>query len=156
MQAAITAQGIIGEFAGETVNLGEFISTLHDQVNVTKDGDLSRTEAMLVTQSQTLDLLFNRLTRQAMMNVGQYSETAERYMKLALRAQSQCRANAETLHEMKHPRPVYFGQANIANGPQQVNNGGKAEFPHQYAHGRAGDTHLATVAAVNRAKFQGR
>lgn len=156
VQAAITAQGIIGEFAGETVNLGEFISTLHDQVNVTKDGDLSRTEAMLVTQSQTLDLLFNRLTRQAMMNVGQYSETAERYMKLALRAQSQCRANAETLHEMKHPRPVYFGQANIANGPQQVNNGGKAEFPHQYAHGRAGDTHLATVAAVNRAKFQGR
>jgi hypothetical protein len=45
-------------------------------------------------------------------------------MRLALRAQSQCRATIETLAEMKNPKPVAFvQQANIANGPQQVNNG---------------------------------
>jgi len=89
-----------------------------------RSGDLSRTEAMLVSQAQTLDLLFNKLTRQAVGNTGSYPETVALYLKLALRAQSQCRAIAETLHEMKYPKPVaFFQRANISNGPQQVNNG---------------------------------
>jgi transposase InsO family protein len=46
-------------------------------------------------------------------------------MRLALKAQSQCRATVEALAEMKNPKPVaYVQQANIANGPQQVNNNG--------------------------------
>jgi hypothetical protein len=49
-----------------------------------------------------------------------------RYMRLALKAQSQCRATIETRAEIKNPRPIAFAQqANIANGPQQVNNGGQ-------------------------------
>jgi hypothetical protein len=43
-------------------------------------------------------------------------------MRLALKAQGQCRATAETLALMKNP-PVFARQANIAQGPQQVNNG---------------------------------
>ena len=43
-------------------------------------------------------------------------------MKCALRAQSQCRATLETLATIKNP-PVFAKQANIARGPQQVNNG---------------------------------
>jgi hypothetical protein len=43
---------------------------------------------------------------------------------LGLKAQAQCRATLQTLFEMKNPQPVAFvKQANIANGPQQVNNG---------------------------------
>lgn len=46
-------------------------------------------------------------------------------MRLALKAQSRCRATIETLAEIKNPKPVAFvQQANISNGPQQVNNGG--------------------------------
>ena len=42
----------------------------------------------------------------------------------ALKAQSQCRATLETLAAIKNPAPVAFvRQANIAHGPQQVNNG---------------------------------
>jgi hypothetical protein len=45
------------------------------------------------------------------------------YMRLALKAQSQCRATIETIAEMKNPKPIAFvQQANIAHGPQQVNN----------------------------------
>jgi hypothetical protein len=45
-------------------------------------------------------------------------------MRLALKAQSQCRATLETLSVVKNPPSVAFvRQANIANGPQQVNNG---------------------------------
>jgi hypothetical protein len=47
----------------------------------------------------------------------------DRYLKLALRAQSQCRATWETLSTIKNP-PIagYVKQANIARGHQQVNN----------------------------------
>lgn len=43
------------------------------------------------------------------------------YMRYGLRFQNQCRATAETLATMKMP-PVFAKQANISNGPQQVNN----------------------------------
>jgi hypothetical protein len=56
---------------------------------------------------------------------GGYLDAAERYLRLALKAQSQCRANIETLAEIKNPKPLAFVlQANIASGPQQVNNAG--------------------------------
>src|SRR5205085_1838356 len=46
------------------------------------------------------------------------------YMRAAMRAQSQCRMALEALAEMKNPKAIAFvHQANIANGPQQVNNG---------------------------------
>jgi len=45
------------------------------------------------------------------------------YLRLALKAQSQCRTTLETLAVIKNPAPVAFvRQANIAHGPQQVNN----------------------------------
>lgn len=40
----------------------------------------------------------------------------------ALRAQAQSRATLETLAAIKNPPAVFAGQANIAHGPQQVNN----------------------------------
>ena len=126
VQAGITATKLLAPSFPEP-DLGELIKCLLENVAATAKGDLSRAEAMLVSQAQTLDLLFHKLTRQAVHNIGSYPETVALYMKLALRAQSQCRAVAETLHEMKYPRPVaFFQQANIANGPQQVNNGGAA------------------------------
>lgn len=47
-------------------------------------------------------------------------------MRLALKAQSQSRATNETLADIKNPPNVAFvkaGQANIAQGPLQVNSG---------------------------------
>ena len=53
----------------------------------------------------------------------EYLPAAETYLRLALKAQAQCRATVEALAEIKNPRPVAFvKQANIAQGPQQVNN----------------------------------
>lgn len=43
-------------------------------------------------------------------------------MRMALRAQNQARATAETLAAVKNPTVVFARQANIAHGPQQVNN----------------------------------
>ncbi len=123
VQAGITATKLLAPEFPEP-DLQALVDTLMVHVKLVADGNLARPEAMLVSQAHTLDLLFNKLTRQAAANIGHYPDTVAIYLKLALRAQSQCRAVAETLHEMKNPRPVaFFQQANIANGPQQVNNG---------------------------------
>ncbi len=55
--------------------------------------------------------------------MGEYIQAAETYMRLALKAQAQCRATLEALATIKSPPVVYARQANIAAGPQQVNNG---------------------------------
>ena len=50
-------------------------------------------------------------------------QTYAKLMRIALRAQPQCRATLETLAAVKNPSSVAFvRQANIAHGPQQVNN----------------------------------
>ena len=92
-----------------------------------RDGDLTRTEGILTIQAHTLDVIFNNLARWAALNMGEHLGAAETYLRLALKAQSQCRSTLETLAEIKNPRPVAFvKQANISNGPQQVNNGSQA------------------------------
>lgn len=60
--------------------------------------------------------------------MGEYPDAFERYMRLAFKAQSQCRVTLETLAAVKNPPVVYAKQANIAHGPQQVNNGGPPAF----------------------------
>lgn len=103
---------------------------LAEQCRNVNSGDLSRAESMLTAQAHTLDAIFGSLARRAALNMGEYLDAAEAYMRLALKAQAQCRATLETLAEIKNPRPVAFvKQANIAHGPQQVNNGGPADAP---------------------------
>lgn len=54
----------------------------------------------------------------------EYIPAMETYLKLALKAQTQCRTTLQTLAEIKNPQPVSFvKQANISHGPQQINNG---------------------------------
>ncbi len=54
----------------------------------------------------------------------EHMDHLDRYLRLALKAQSQCRATLETLATIKNPPAVFARQANIAHGPQQVNNNG--------------------------------
>ncbi len=85
---------------------------------------MSDIEATLATQAVALNSIFNELARRAALNMSEHLNATEIYLRLGLKAQAQCRATLETLAEMKNPRPVAFvRQANIANGPQQVNNG---------------------------------
>jgi hypothetical protein len=42
------------------------------------------------------------------MGQGQYLDAADKYMRLALKAQSQCRTTVEALGELKNLQPVAF------------------------------------------------
>ena len=78
---------------------------------------------MLTAQAHTLNAIFNRMAMAARNNFDKPLEAADACMKLALRAQSQCRATLETLAVIRNPPVVYAKQANISHGHQQVNNG---------------------------------
>lgn len=82
---------------------------------------MERAEAMLLAQAHTLDSLFNNLARRAQNQ--QYLNQFETNLRLALKAQSQCKATLETLAAIKNPPVVIAKQANISNGHQQINNG---------------------------------
>jgi hypothetical protein len=78
---------------------------------------------MLMNQATALQSLFARLAERGMS-----CDTVvpfEANLRMALRAQSQCRATLETLAAIKNPPVVFAKQANInqGNGNQQVNNG---------------------------------
>ena len=104
------------------VDLPALVAELEQQATAVTKGDLSRGEAMLANQAHTLDAIFNRLTRHATGVTA--LAVFDTYMRLALRAQNQARTTWETIATMKNPAPVAFvRQANISNGPQQVNNG---------------------------------
>lgn len=125
VQAAVTIKEY-GKSYGD-LDLGGLIDSLTEQTRASSDGDLKRAEAMLTAQAHTLDAIFNSLARRAALNMGQYMDACDKYLKLALRAQSQCRTTWEALATIKNP-PVmgYVRQANIAHGPQQVNNASAA------------------------------
>jgi hypothetical protein len=71
-----------------------------------------------MAQAVTLNAMFTQLANQSIQS--QYVEHLDRYMRLALKAQGQCRATLETLAAIKNPPTVFARQANIAQGLQQV------------------------------------
>lgn len=121
IQAALSLQEYNKNFGELSINT--LVDDLVLQCALANKGDLSRAEALLTAQAHTLDAVFNSLARRAALNMGEYINAAETYLRLALKAQSQCRATLETLAAIKNPAPVTFvRQANVAHGPQQVNN----------------------------------
>ncbi len=110
-----------GKFAGE-VDLAKLLADLRTSVEKVQDGDMQPVEAMLMGQAMTLETIFTSLARRATSQ--EYLKQIQTFLGLALKAQAQCRATLETLAEIKSPRSVAIvKQANISNGPQQVNNG---------------------------------
>lgn len=159
-------------------DINAIVAEMDRQTKLVNDGNLDRAEAMLMSQAHSLDAMFNDFCRRAVMNLGEYLPAVEAYMRMALKAQSQCRATLQTLGEIKAPRSIAFiRQANLANGPQQINNGvapgarvetanstnklleaSNGEWLDTGAAGASGavDPSMAAVGKVDRSAKQGR
>ncbi len=96
------------------------LNELGEQVATVRGGDMSRAEAILTVQAHTLDFMFNSYVQRA--EKAEYLKQCEGYMRIALKAQAQCRSTVEALSAMKNPRVQYVNQQNVAVN-QQVNNG---------------------------------
>ena len=117
------------------------VTQLRDTFAEVKGGDLHTLEAMLISQATALQTIFTSLARRAQDQ--QYQKHLEAFLGLALKAQAQSRATISALVDLKFPRQATFvKQANIANGPQQVNNGAATEArPENGELDRNGRTH---------------
>jgi len=137
--AAITLEAIRrgSDVNGTKLDTQSLVDALSNVVRNVHGGSMRRAETMLVAQAHTLDTLFHSLAAKSAANSeAGYLEAADRYMRLALRAQNQARATLETLAVVKNPpQPTFVRQANIAHGPQQVNNTAPVE-----ATSRAGES----------------
>ncbi len=126
--AELAAYRVIGMMQpknlADEIDTPTMLATLRDQAAAVQSGDLAHAEAMLINQASALQSLFVRLTERAMEQG--HMPNLEGFMRMALRAQSQCRATLETLAAIKNPPIVYARQANVTTGPQQINNGAAA------------------------------
>jgi hypothetical protein len=122
----VNAAMVIKEFAEvfgglDAVEVAALAVHLKDGMNDVSKNDLSSCEAMLYSQAHVLQAVFVDALQQVPKQ-GWFS-TSEAYMRMAMKAQNQCRMTLETLLQIKNPAVVFARQANIAQGPQQVNNG---------------------------------
>ena len=142
------------------IDVPTLVETLREQAKAVNRNDLAKAEAMLMNQATALQSLFARLSEKAFSSglLPQF----EAFMRMALRAQNQCRATLETLSTIKNPPVVIAKQANFANGYQQVNNGAAMPVTHAQAgenkiqqnelltevqHGKAMDISAASAAS---------
>jgi hypothetical protein len=115
----ITAEG--KSVAGEWLDVPGTLAELRRVAGAVNAGDLSHAEAMLMNQAQAMQTLATRLIERG------FSQEMfchfEGFMRLGLRAQAQSRQALEALAVLKQGPAVFARQANVAHGPQQVNNG---------------------------------
>lgn len=130
LQAAHGLRSMERYNADQGPGLNELACVLERKCAAVRAGDMSGPEDMLLVQAHALDALFGKMVRKASAQMAEYPDAFERYMRFALKAQSQSRASLEALALLKNP-PVFAKQANFAAGHQQVNNGVAA--PHAHA-----------------------
>jgi len=167
LSASINGAAVIeifqGNVTGKDTNVQLLVDGLRDTFNEVGNNDLSGLEAMLISQATALQTIFTSLARRA--HVQEYQKNLESVLGLALKAQAQSRATISALVDLKYPRQATFvKQANIANGPQQVNNGSTQPGTHSHAKEikplqnelledqRNGSTHLDTRATTTPAR----
>lgn len=135
MSPEFAAYRVVNSVDGKTnifndSDVSSLVDKLRDQAAAVNRGEMKHVEAMLMNQASGLQSLFARMTERA--NEQSLMPNIEAFMRIALRAQNQCRATLETLAAIKNPPVVFARQANInqGNGNQQVNNGTPAPASH--------------------------
>lgn len=97
-----------------------------------RNGDKAMPSDILSAQAVVLDTMFTELARRSAANIGQYIDAADRYMRLALRAQANCRATLEALAKLHQPREQTVKHVHVNQGGQAI----VADQIHQHAGGR--------------------
>jgi len=135
VSGAIVMEAFQDNVLGKGADIATMIYGLRETFKAVRGGDLDTTEAMLISQATALQTIFASLAKRATHQ--DQLHHYEAFLGLALKAQAQSRATISALVDLKYPRQATFvKQANIANGPQQVNNGAEQathakEIPNQ-------------------------
>lgn len=118
----LQAWGRVGD-----VDLSAVGHELRESASKVIAGDMTSVKALLYDQAVALQAIFTNLSIEA--SKSDSISRMEPLLRMALKAQNQSRAALETLAVVMSPPVVFARQANITNGPQQVNNGTRVPMP---------------------------
>lgn len=109
------------------IRLQDCIEVMQAEIKAVNGGNLDKLEGILTAQAEALNAVFNNLAKRSIH--AKYMEHMDTYLRLALKAQSQCRTTVEAIAEIKYPKSATFiKQQNVAN-QQQVNNDSATSTP---------------------------
>lgn len=120
---AVTASSFAGKVLGNSIErpgLMDYVDHVLKVGGKAEAGDLAIASRLLASQAITLDAMFTELARRAALNMSEYVNAAERYGRLALKAQSNCRATLETLAKLHQPREQTVRHVHVNEGGQAV------------------------------------
>lgn len=123
LKNAAAASAFTGKMMGSDLELpgiGDYVDHVHIAARDAAAGDLAMASKILAAQAITLDSMFAELARRAANNMGEYINAAERYGRLALKAQSNCRATLEALAKLHQPREQTVRHVHVNEGGQAV------------------------------------
>lgn len=109
----------------------ESSAVLAEQMDRAVKGDLSFASRVFTAQAISLDTLFTEMARRSGNNMGKYPDAADRYMRLALKAQAACRSTLQALAKVHQPREQTVRHVH-------VNEGGQAVIADQFHHHAGG------------------
>ncbi|MEI2724993.1 MAG: hypothetical protein V9H26_16115 [Verrucomicrobiota bacterium] len=104
----------------EMPGIGDYADHVHAVTHDAAGGDIAMASKILAAQAVTLDSMFAELARRAANNMGEYINAAERYGRLALKAQSNCRTTLEALAKLHQPREQTVRHVHVNEGGQAV------------------------------------
>ncbi|CAN5738928.1 hypothetical protein BH11PSE12_BH11PSE12_04020 [soil metagenome] len=151
LRPSINAASVIDAFQsnimGKDADLDGLVEGVKATAKAVNDGDMFTMEAMLVGQATALQTMFTSLAIRAVNQ--DHLKQYQTCMVLALKAQAQSRATISALVDLKYPKQAatFVKQANIANGPQQVNNGNASASGHTGISTQGAGTHQNTAIA---------
>lgn len=95
-------------------------AALAEEIERAMAGDLGLASRVYASQAVTLDAMFTEMARRAAMNFGTYPQAVERYARLALKAQANCRATLEALAKLHQPREQTVRHVHVNEGAQAI------------------------------------
>lgn len=109
--AASNSSGVIGK----TVEASDAIKVIEEGIERVERGETLELESLLVSQCYSLNALFGRLASRAEQFIDISPMDYELNLKLALKAQSQCRASIETISTKIADRSIHVTRSGRAS-----------------------------------------
>lgn len=97
----------------------EFTRALKERSDRAATGDKSQASALLFAQALSLDAIYTEYARIALRNI-EKGDATERYLRLALRAQTASRAALEAHGKLHQPRTQTVRHVHVTDGGQAV------------------------------------
>ena len=136
MRHGIVAKGLTDKMTGKLPGdpqFDHFANVIKKKAEIASKGETTLASQLLTAQALSLDAMFTELARRATVNFGDYPLAAERYARLAFKAQANCRASLEALTKLHQPREQTVRHVHVNEGGQAViadqfhHHGGKEE-----------------------------